>query len=157
MTTENWARGRVNLAPGPTLIRFAEWKLGQAKATPKSIKAVNITSAPGNAWTSSTLSRNAMRLKRGGDMPRVISFKAVGQATSLFLAITFVLCVAFDLLFPAHAMFQVWENLLPGFHWISWKSFVLGLIESYGYGWYFTLIWVPLYNVFCQRETGATS
>jgi hypothetical protein len=35
-----------------------------------------------------------------------------------------------------------------GFTWISWSSFLLGLVESYGYGWYFTLIWVPLYNVF---------
>lgn len=80
-----------------------------------------------------------------------ISLKAVGHATSLFLATTFVLCVAFDLLFPAQAMFQVWQKLLPGFQWITWMSFFLGLIESYGYGWYVTLIWVPLYNVFSQR------
>jgi hypothetical protein len=80
-----------------------------------------------------------------------VSLKAVGHATSLFLAITFVLCVAFDLLFPAHAMFQTWQKLLPGFHWITWGSFFLGLIESYGYGWYFALIWVPIYNVFALR------
>ncbi len=24
---------------------------------------------------------------------------------------------------------------------------------SYGYGWYFTLIWVPLYNVFAARAS----
>ena len=73
---------------------------------------------------------------------------AVGHATSLFLAITFVLCVGFDLLFPGAAMYHAWQSLLPGFHWISWRSFSLGAIESYAYGWYFTLIWVPLYNVF---------
>ncbi len=84
-------------------------------------------------------------------MPRGISLKAVGHATSLFLAITFVLCVGFDLIFPAHAMFRSWQALLPGFHWISWGSFLLGLIESYGYGWYFTLIWAPIYNVLVQR------
>lgn len=84
-------------------------------------------------------------------MKHGVSLKAVGHATSLFLAISFVLCVAFDLLFPAHAMFQAWQKLLPGFAWISWKSFFLGLIESYGYGWYFTLIWVPIYNVVAQR------
>lgn len=80
-----------------------------------------------------------------------LSFNAVGNATSLFLAITFAACVAFDLAFPQHAMFQAWQKLLPGFVWISWKSFLLGLVESYGYGWYFTLIWVPLYNVFAAR------
>lgn len=84
-------------------------------------------------------------------MKRGISLVAVGHATSLFLAITFALCVGFDLVFPQHAMYQAWQKLLPGFQWISWKSFFLGLIESYAYGWYFTLIWTPLYNVFAVR------
>jgi len=75
-----------------------------------------------------------------------VSLVAVGHASSLFLAITFALCVAFDLLFPAHAMYQSWRALLPGFEWISWRSFLIGLAESYGYGWYFALIWVPIYN-----------
>lgn len=80
-----------------------------------------------------------------------VSLVAVGHASSLFLAITFALCVAFDLLFPAHAMYEAWQKLLPGFVWLSWQSFLLGLIESYGYGWYFALVWVPLYNVFAAR------
>ena len=84
-------------------------------------------------------------------MKHSVSLKAVGHASSLFLAISFILCVGFDLLFPAHAMFETWQKLLPGFQWISWKSFILGLIESYAYGWYFTLIWVPIYNVSAQR------
>jgi len=82
-----------------------------------------------------------------------ISLIAVGHASSLFLAITFALCVGFDLLFPGHAMYQTWQKLLPGFEWISWQSFFLGLIESYGYGWYFALVWVPIYNVFAARST----
>lgn len=80
-----------------------------------------------------------------------ISLMAVGHATSIFLAATFALCVAFDLAFPEHAMYSTWQELLPGFGWISWASFLLGLIESYGYGWYFALIWVPLYNMFASR------
>lgn len=80
-----------------------------------------------------------------------VSLVAVGHASSLFLAITFTLCVIFDLLFPEHAMYRAWRDLLPGFEWISWGSFFLGLIESYGYGWYFALIWVPIYNVFVAR------
>jgi hypothetical protein len=84
-------------------------------------------------------------------MRQSLSLPGVGHATSLFLAITFVVCVGFDLLFPAHAMYQSWQHLLPGFQWISWKSFFLGAIESYGYGWYVALIWVPLYNVFAAR------
>ena len=84
-------------------------------------------------------------------MKRGLSLAAVGHATSIFLATPFVLCVGFDRLFPAHAMYQTWQHLLPGFEWISWKSFVLGLVESYGYGWYAALIWVPLYNVLALR------
>ena len=87
-------------------------------------------------------------------MSRGLSLAAVGHATSLFLSITFTLCVAFDLLFPSHAMYQAWQNLLPGFTWINWRSFAVGLIESYGYGWYVALIWVPLYNVFAARPRG---
>ena len=86
-------------------------------------------------------------------MNQRISLLAVGHATSLFLVISFTLCVGFDLLFPEHAMFQSWQKLLPGFVWLSWKSFFLGLIETYGYGWYFALIWVPIYNVCIVKFT----
>jgi len=85
-------------------------------------------------------------------MNQRISLYAVGQATGLFLAISFILCVAFDLVFPDQAMFQAWQKLLPGFVWLSWKSFALGVIETYAYGWYFALIWVPLYNVFTAKS-----
>ena len=39
-------------------------------------------------------------------MRQGLSLTAVGHATSIFLSTTFVLCVGFDLLFPAHAMYQ---------------------------------------------------
>lgn len=87
-------------------------------------------------------------------MKQGLSLTAVGNATSLLLAITFILCVGFDLFFPAHAMYEAWQKLLPGFHWLSWGSFFLGLIESYAYGWYIALIWVPLYSLFATREPG---
>ena len=90
-------------------------------------------------------------------MTRGISLYAVGHATSLFLAITFALCVGFDLLFPSRAMYQAWEKLLPGFTWISVGSFCVGLVESYGYGWFLALIWVPLYNVFAARDASPDS
>ncbi len=81
-----------------------------------------------------------------------ISLAAVGHATSLFLLFTFTLCIIFDLLFPEHAMFKAWQDLLPGFEWLSWKSFIIGSIESYAYGWYFALIWVPIYNYFISKN-----
>ena len=88
-------------------------------------------------------------------MRRSVSFSGVGHATSIFLAISFILCVVGDLVNPAQEMHSAWERLLPGFVWISWGSFFLGLVESYAWGWYFTLIWVPLYNVISARERPA--
>lgn len=84
-------------------------------------------------------------------MKHGISLVAVGHATSLFLVITFALCVGFDLAFPEYAMYRSWQVLLPGFEWINWKSFFIGLGEVYAYGWYFALIWVPLYNLAANR------
>lgn len=88
-------------------------------------------------------------------MNRGLSLTAVGHATSLFLAITYTFCVAFDLLFPAHAAYQAWLALLPGFSLIQvgWTTFGAGLLKSYLCGWYVGLVWVPLYNVFALRGT----
>jgi hypothetical protein len=83
-------------------------------------------------------------------MPR-IPVIALGMSLGLFLAVTFILCVGFDLLFPDQAMYKSWLRLLPGFTWLSWSSFFLGLAESFGYGWYVALIFAPLYNFFAAR------
>ena len=80
-----------------------------------------------------------------------ISLFAFGNATSLFLLMSFTICVVFGLILSEHAMYSVWLKLLPGFTWISWKSFLLGAVESYAYGWYIALIWVPLYNYFGHK------
>lgn len=85
-------------------------------------------------------------------MKNGIHLVALGHTASLFLAITFTVCVAFDLVFPGMAMYESWRTLLPGFEWLTWKSYFIGLVESYGYGWYFALIWAPLYNFFSARQ-----
>ncbi len=56
-------------------------------------------------------------------------WRDVGLAMGSFLAITYVFCVAYDLAF-GQRMFEVWLKLLPGFTWISWPSFFLGLLEN---------------------------
>jgi hypothetical protein len=85
-------------------------------------------------------------------MRGTLPLAAVGHATSLFFAISFVLCIAASLIFPAHTMAQSLQSLLPGFQWLTLRGVLLGLIESYGYGWYATLIWVPIYNVLVGRR-----
>jgi hypothetical protein len=83
-------------------------------------------------------------------VPR-IPVMALGMSLGLFLAITFVLCVLFDLWFPEQAMNSLWVRLLPGFTWLTWPSFFLGLGESFAYGWYVALVFAPLYNFFAAR------
>ncbi|MEQ9590870.1 MAG: DUF5676 family membrane protein [Parvibaculaceae bacterium] len=100
---------------------------------------------------SNPLSRSGTSLSVKTNSARLPVF-ALGMSLGLFLGITFILCVGFDLLFPDHAMYRVWQPLLPGFTWLTWPSFFLGLVESVAYGWYVALVFGPLYNFFASRK-----
>jgi len=75
-----------------------------------------------------------------------------GMSLGLFLAITYVLCVVFDLIFPDIKMYESWLPLLPGVTWLDWTSFLLGLAESFFYGWYVALIFAPIFNYLAGRS-----
>ncbi len=79
---------------------------------------------------------------------------ALGLASSCFLSISFVLCILGYLLFPsmpvAHGALSL---VLPGFTLLTFPSFLLGLLESFAWGWYVSLIFGPLYNFFAIRFT----
>ena len=79
----------------------------------------------------------------------------LGWALSLFLALTYVVCVVFDLIFPGYAMYEVWSGLLPGFVWLTPTGFVIGLVESFLYGWYAALIFGGLYNAIAAKGAEA--
>ena len=86
----------------------------------------------------------------------LIPVLALGFASSLFLAISFILCVLSYLFFPslpvAHGAISL---VLPGFQFLTFQSFLLGLVESFGWGWYVSLIFGPLYNYFASRFSRA--
>ena len=84
-----------------------------------------------------------------------LSISALGNSLGVFFAITLVLCILFDLVFPGFAMNQVWSALLPGFVWLTWTGVIIGLVESFAYGWYVAVIFVPLYIFFTTRATKA--
>ncbi len=83
-----------------------------------------------------------------------LSVVVVGWSLSLFLAVSYLLCVLYGLLVPSAPMYPAWSSFLPGFEWISWPGFFLGLAEVLAYGWYAALIFVPLYNWFARRLAG---
>ena len=83
-------------------------------------------------------------------IPR-IPVLASGMSLGVFLVVTYVLCVLFDLWFPTQAMHPVWAPLLPGFTWLTWPSFFLGLVEAFAYGWWVALVFGPVYNFFAAK------
>jgi hypothetical protein len=86
----------------------------------------------------------------------IIPVLVLGLASSLFLAISFVLCVLGYLLFPSlpvpHGMLSL---VLPGFELLTVRSFFLGLFESFAWGWYISVIFAPLFNYFSFRFSRA--
>jgi hypothetical protein len=75
----------------------------------------------------------------------------VGISVGLLLAISYILCVALGLIWWDAGLHQPWLQFLPGFSWLSWGTFLLGLVESFAYGWYVALVFVPLFNFFDAR------
>ena len=73
----------------------------------------------------------------------------LGHAMASLLAISYLLCIVFGLMMPESLhMHAAWSPLLPGFEWLTFPGFLIGLFESYLYGWYFAVIFVPLYRRF---------
>ncbi len=72
----------------------------------------------------------------------------------LFLGVTFILCVAFDLIAPQYAMYETWSMLLPGFTWLSFQSFVLGFVECFAYGLYVGFLFGSIYNLTLRISNG---
>lgn len=85
------------------------------------------------------------------EVPQRIPVFALGMSLGLFLVITYLLCVLYGLTTPVRPMHPVWAPLLPGFVWLSWASFFLGLVEVFVYGWYIAVVFAPLYNYFAAR------
>jgi hypothetical protein len=81
--------------------------------------------------------------------------RPVAWALGSFLAISFVLCVLWDLIFPKEwQMYPYWQGFLPGFSWLSWGTFFLGFFESFLYGFYVSYVFIPLYNLFAKTASG---
>lgn len=85
----------------------------------------------------------------------MLNLKVVTWALGIFTAFTFVFCVTYGLATPESLhMHAFLEQVLPGFKWLSWPAFAIGLVESFLYGVYAGLVYVPIYNVL-QRRWGA--
>jgi hypothetical protein len=72
-----------------------------------------------------------------------ISVVTLGLSLSVFFVISYLICELGYLLFPTlpieHAALSIF---LPGFELLSWRSYFLGLVESFVWGWYIALLFL---------------
>ena len=82
----------------------------------------------------------------------MLNIKIVSWSLGIFTAISFVLCVIYGLIVPPSLhMAPFLESVLPAFKWLTFGGFILGLIESFLYGVYAGLVFVPVHNALTRR------
>lgn len=86
----------------------------------------------------------------------LLNIKVVSWSLGIFFAVSYLLCVLYGLIVPErlHGMKAFLEAVLPAFHWLTLGGFVLGLVESFLYGMYSGIVFVPIYN-FIHKRWGA--
>ena len=81
----------------------------------------------------------------------MLSIKVWTMSLGSFLAISFIICVLGGVITPGLPItHRTLELVLPGFVWISPGAFTLGLVESFLFGAYAGLLFVPLHNFFAR-------
>lgn len=86
----------------------------------------------------------------------LLKMRVVSWSLGLFASLTYILCVVYGLAVPQrlHGMSAVLEAMLPAFKWLSIEGFLLGLVESFLYGAYAGVAFVPIYNLMCRLLCG---
>ena len=83
----------------------------------------------------------------------LLNIKIVSWSLGIFMAITFILCILYGLIVPQrlHGMSDFLEAVLPAFRWLTFDGFILGIVESFLYGAYIGIVFVPIYNFLSKR------
>ena len=84
---------------------------------------------------------------------QTIAVRPLGMALSAFLTISYILCIVGYLVLPGFPVkHEALSIFLPGFELLSWRTFLIGLLESYAWGCYIAVVFGPLYNLFSARR-----
>ncbi len=82
----------------------------------------------------------------------MLNIKVWMATLAAWMGVSFTLCVLGGVLAPGLPIrHETLELLLPGFTWISFGSFVLGLVESLLYGVYAATVLVVVHNFLHRR------
>lgn len=83
----------------------------------------------------------------------MLDIRTVTWALSAFTLISYLVCVLYGLVTPPGLhMKQFLEIVLPGFRWLTLGGFLVGVIESFLWGAYVGLVFVPIYNAVARRR-----
>jgi len=87
----------------------------------------------------------------------LLNIKVVSWSLGIVASFSYILCVIYGLIVPErlHGMKAFLEAVLPAFKWLTFGGFLLGLAESFLYGVYIGLVFVPVYN-FINKRWGRT-
>lgn len=81
-----------------------------------------------------------------------LPIRALGLSLGVFLAISFLLCVALGLIVPDGGLHRPWLQFLPGFEWLTWRGILIGLVWTQLYAWYAAVVFGSLFNFFAARR-----
>lgn len=82
----------------------------------------------------------------------MLNWKVVSLSLGVWATFSFVMCVIWGLVTPeALHMHGFLEQVLPAFEWLTWGGFCLGLVESFLYGFYAGIVYVPIQKFFNSR------
>ena len=82
----------------------------------------------------------------------MLNIKVVTWSLAIWTAFTFVFCVVYGLVTPSSIPMSAFlQQILPGFEPNSWRGFGIGLVESFLYGAYAGLVYVPINNFLHRR------
>lgn len=102
--------------------------------------------------TSSGMTGQPADAVPGLHRPPRIPLIALGISLSAFLVVSYLGCILLGIFGGWDwGLHQPWLQFLPGFTWLTWPSFFLGLAESIAYGWYVALLFGGIYNFALTR------
>jgi hypothetical protein len=88
-----------------------------------------------------------------GEAMKPLSVWPVAWTLAVFSAVVFTLDVMAGLLFPNWWVMQnLYELLLPGYSFIGWGTYFLGLVEVFVGGFLTAVLFVPILNFFTARS-----
>ena len=84
----------------------------------------------------------------------MLNIRVLTWSLATFTTFTYLVCVVYGQFVPqSFHMVEFLEIALPGFKWLTFGSFFIGLVESFLYGAYAGLVFTPIYNIYQRRWT----